>query len=434
MKNRTAPARKIRLLLAFVSIVALIAVFTLAAQSAALRIVLIGDSTMCNYAASAYPWAGWGQELAFFFKPGSVTVTNKAIGGRSSRSFIEDGHWASTLAILQKGDFLFIQFGHNDRSTVAARHADTAQYRQYLTQYITESRAKGAIPVLVSPMNMNTWNGTTLREVFNEGANDYHAAMIRVATTLKVPFVDLEKKSATLFQSMGQAYITSYFFMTLAVNEYTNYPTGYSDGTHFQEMGAINIAKLVAEGIKELAADPTITPLANLLAPQYAVNVAMNKAGAGLITASGTYPAGPTITLKVIPNAGQTFLRWVNSANTALTTNTHYTFTMGSTANSSIAIYQGGTGIVVTYPAGPVKKTADRIAVTLCPSTRTAVVSSIDAMQSVSVLDIAGRTMLTQKSIGQSIALDLSGLNNGMYFVAVQTTGGKYTRPVDLWK
>ena len=265
-----------------------------------------------------------------FLNKNSVTIINKSIGGRSSRSFIEDGHWASTLAILQKGDFLFIQFGHNDRSTVPERHADTAQYRKYLTQYVNESRAKGAIPILVSPMNMNAWNGTTMREVFNEGVNDYHAAMLRVVNAEKVPFIDLEKKTAEVFRRLGQKYLAAFIFNP-------------GEGTHFQEMGALLNARLVTEGIKELEADTDVGKLAAALAPQYMVSVASNKTGAGMITESGNYPQGAPLTVKTIPNPGEKFQRWQDGTGKSLTTDTLYRFTMGAADASYTAMYQGGT-------------------------------------------------------------------------------------------
>ena len=116
--------------------------------------------------------------------------------------------------MLKSGDFVLIQFGHNDRDTKPERYADTTTYKSYLRLYVNESRAKGAIPVFVSPMNMNTWNGTALREVFTEcdrGA-DYRGAMINVANELNVPFIDLEKKSAAFMKSVGQSYCTNYHF------------------------------------------------------------------------------------------------------------------------------------------------------------------------------------------------------------------------------
>jgi lysophospholipase L1-like esterase len=229
-------------------------------QTAALRVIIIGDSTASTYTATD-PLKGWGQELQQFFKTGAVTVINKAIGGRSSRSFIEDGHWKSTLALMQKGDFLLISFGTNDAGSVAERHTDTAGFRQYLTQYVTESRAMGVIPILVSTVCQNSWTGTTLKEGFTIGANDYRGAMIRVVDALNVAFVDLEKRTAALFTSLGQATLSASYF---------------NGGTHFQEKGAIAVAKCVAEGIAALSKNADVAPLAAALNAQLIPTSALN--------------------------------------------------------------------------------------------------------------------------------------------------------------
>jgi len=252
-KLKTTKKSGSKTLFLVIGIVTLLAAVTWAAvQSAALRIIIIGDSTASTYSATD-PLKGWGQELQQFFKAGTVTVLNKAIGGRSSRSFIEDGHWASTLAILQKGDYLLVSFGTNDAGSVAARHTDTAGFRTYLTQYVTESRAKGVIPILVSTVCQNSWTGTTLKEGFTIGANDYRGAMIRVVDALNVAFVDLEKRTAALFTSLGQSTLSASYF---------------SGGTHFQEKGAIAVAKCVAEGIAALSKNPDVAPLAAALDPK----------------------------------------------------------------------------------------------------------------------------------------------------------------------
>ena len=241
-----------------IGMVSLLAALTWAAiQATALRIIIIGDSTASTYTATN-PLKGWGQELSLFFSK-NVTVINKAIGGRSSRSFIEDGHWTSTLALMQKGDYLLISFGTNDAGSVAERHTDTAGFRKYLTQYVTESRAMGVIPILVSTVCQNTWSGTTLKEGFTIGANDYRGAMIRVVDASNVAFVDLEKRTAALFTSIGQSALSASYF---------------SGGTHFQEKGAIAVAKCVAEGIGALSKNADVAPLAAELS---GVTFASNK-------------------------------------------------------------------------------------------------------------------------------------------------------------
>jgi lysophospholipase L1-like esterase len=383
-----------------------------AIQSAALRVVIIGDSTVQTYSASD-SLRGWGQEIGFFFNANTVTVVNKAIGGRSSRSFIEDGHWASTLAILQKGDFLFIQFGHNDRDTKAERHTDTAGYRKYLTQYVTESRAKGAIPILVSPMNMNAWNGTTLREVFNEGANDYHAAMLRVVNEQKVPFIDLEKKTAKIFQSLGQAYLAAFIFNT-------------GEGTHFQEMGALLNARCVAEGIKELAADVDVGKLAAVLGPQYSVTVTPNKTNAGMITASGTYPPGAPLTIKVVPNSGQTFQGWQDARGKTIAAASKFKDTMGAAAITYYAMYQGGTPVLERFTLTRAARTFTFVR----GSEGGMTVISKDPILSVHAADLSGRTIPVRLYGACHAVLDEQYLA-GTRAVTVTTSSGSYALSVN---
>jgi len=380
------------------------------AQSAAMRIVIIGDSTVMTYTASD-SLRGWGQEIGLFFNTGAVTVVNKAIGGRSSRSFIEDGHWTSTLGILQKGDFLFIQFGHNDRSTVAERYTDTAQYRQYLTQYITESRAKGAIPVLVSPMNMNAWNGTTLREVFNEGASDYHAAMLRVANAQKVPFIDLEQKTAKIFQSLGQVYLTAFIFNT-------------GEGTHFQEMGALLNARCIAEGIKELSTDADVGKFSALLGPQYMVTVKSNKSGAGMITASGTYPPGAALVIKTVPNSGQIFQKWQDASGTQVSVKTQFRDTLGEAAVSFTALYQGGTATLTRQPGSA---HGHLIYVNGHINGHYEIVSGRPIV-SVSAIDVTGRIKERKSTDGHRVMLG-PVVGSGVTFFVIETANSALVTP-----
>lgn len=304
------------------------------------KIYLIGDSTVCNYNASAYPQTGWGQMLPYFIDKASFTVDNRAIGGRSSRSFYEEGRWTTVSGLLKAGDYVFIQFGHNDRDTKPERYTDTAAYKKFLKIYIDDTRAKGAFPVLVSPMIMNAWRGTTLRNVFTEGANDYRGAMKQVADKLKVPFIDLNMKSFNLLKDLGQNYITRFIYHTYVAGEYPNYPDGITDGTHFQEMGAIEMARLVVQGITELQKESTMASLVPALNPLYPLTIKQDVANAGLITRSANYPVGINITNKVIPNANFTFHYWNDATNKKISDKAIYTFKMGNNATSYTAIYQ----------------------------------------------------------------------------------------------
>jgi lysophospholipase L1-like esterase len=384
-------------------VVIAVAVAMAAIRAAAPRVVIIGDSTAYTYPASD-SLRGWGQELGYFFKQGAVAIINKSIGGRSSRSFVEDGHWASTKDILKKGDILLISFGTNDRGTVPERHADTAQFRQYLTQYVNESRAMGAIPVLISTVNQNSWSAAAFVRGYTTGVNDYRGAMLRVVEALDVPFIDLEQKSADLFKSLGQKYLSDFFFI--------------GGNTHFREMGAVGIAKLVAEGIKELADDPEVGPLSVALAPQYMVTVTSNKSGAGMITASAAYPQNAPITLQVQPGSGQTFECWQDETGTSLSTQKLFTFSMGTAARSYVAVFKGGTAIASRAAALTAK--SPPVAVSLSG----AGIASIDAFDeiiSVRVTDVSGKCILSCKPMRNRASLDLAGLARGWYMVSVRT-------------
>lgn len=408
-----SPSLEKRLLVLFAMVGAVWAATTATPQ----RIVIIGDSTVCNYAASKYPQAGWGQELSLYFQTGSVTVVNNAIGGRSSRSFVEDGHWATTLASLKQGDILMVQFGHNDRDfSKAERYTDTADYKMYLAQYANEARAKGAHPVFVTPMNMNTWTGTTVREVFTEGTNNYRAAMIHAAADLKVPVIDLEKKSKLLMDTLGQAYLTKFHFLGLDTGEYANFPNGSADGTHFQEAGSQENARMVTEEIARQSTDSVLSLLAPLLAPLAKVTVESNLAGGGTITRTRLYPAGSTVTLKVKTASGKVFLRWMDGQGKTATSEKRYTFTMDGAEHRYIAMFEGGSSAANPVPRPlPLRVVGRKLVGT----------QGLDLR----IVDARGTVVLATR--GGAEVVDLSGLPAGAYW-ARSARDGNSRFPISL--
>lgn len=203
---------------------------------AAPRVVLVGDSTVATYAkppADRPELTGWGQVFDEFFKDG-VTVVNCAVSGRSSKSFIREGRWKKALE--EKPDYVFIQFGHNDCPGKGDRTTDpNGDYRDYLRQYINDTRSLGAKPILVTPVSRRLFKGDQLSDHTLE---PYAQAMHEVGQELHVPVLDLYKASCALYLSLGDegsAYIN----------------VSPEDRTHFSRKGAIAIAGLVA---KELAA------------------------------------------------------------------------------------------------------------------------------------------------------------------------------------
>jgi len=121
-------------------------------QNRPVHIFMVGDSTMAEKDPKAEPERGWGQALQALFDD-TVKVSNHAVNGRSSKSFIDEGRWETVLGSLQSGDYVIIQFGHNDQKPDEARHTDPyAAYKRNLEKYVTETRAKGAFPILCTPI------------------------------------------------------------------------------------------------------------------------------------------------------------------------------------------------------------------------------------------------------------------------------------------
>ncbi|HEX2958108.1 MAG TPA: SGNH/GDSL hydrolase family protein [Chitinispirillaceae bacterium] len=391
-------------------------VSTLVYAQTALRITIIGDSTVCNYAASKYPQTGWGQVLGLFFNSGSVIINNKAIGGRSTRNFYQEGRWTEIVPTLQKGEYVFIQFGHNDRDyNKAERYTDTTDYKEYLRKYVNESRAKGAIPVLISPMNMNAWNGSSVREVFCEGANNYRGAMMNVVKELTVPFIDLEKKSVALQKRMGADYCAKFIYLGLEAKEYPNYPDGVSDGTHFQEMGANFMAKFVCEGINELKSNADMAKLAAQLKPQFKVNVIKGKSITGTATESGnTFPESASVTIKIRLASADKFTAWYESTGKKVSTVPLYTFCM-KTADITLTPDQPTTGIR--------KKTPVTRNMEIDYAANTLILNQVSSFVSIDIYSLAGKKILTKKIAPEPnaglIRVPVESLSEGSYIVRV---------------
>ncbi|NBV21987.1 MAG: rhamnogalacturonan acetylesterase [Proteobacteria bacterium] len=205
------------------------------------RIAVIGDSTVCEYPTTSNI-RGWGHFLAPAFPP-HVRIINVAKSGRSTKTFIKEGLWTKTLA--EKPDYVLIQFGHNDSHAKERPESTDAatDYREFLRRYVTEARAAGAQPVLVTPMHRRTYdkNGKLTQELL-----PYAEAMKAVAQELKTGLVDLHAASGALFEKLGDAGSADLSCST-------------TDRTHFSEKGAKAMADLV---LAELAkAEPKLKSL-----------------------------------------------------------------------------------------------------------------------------------------------------------------------------
>ena len=329
-------------------------------DSTSFSIYVVGDSTVQTYKDNVYPQTGWGQVLGYFFDASRVKVNNYAIGGRSSRTFIEEGRLDEVKGKLQKGDYLFVQFGHNDRDySKAARYVEPSQFSGYIQKYVDAGVAKGANVVLVSPMNLN---GS--RNVFSTGSNNYDARgmMQTVAKNNKIPFVDLNMKSYNTYNNTykGMAdYVTRYLYKKLEKGEYPNFPDGVNDGTtHFQEMGSMGHAQMICEELEDnlksntnLSADAkaALTTLVSAIKKRYTIKVKTNLSNYnGLITQTQYFPAGSPMTLRVTPN-GQTFEKWVDDDCNEISKNMiYYGFKTKARDITYTAMFKGGAACTPT--------------------------------------------------------------------------------------
>ena len=213
---------------------------------------LAGDSTMAPKIAEKRPETGWGEMLQDFFDTTAVRVVNHARNGRSTRTFIEEGRWKAIVDSLNTGDYVFIQFGHNDESKDKIdRYTPPADFRANLQRFVSEARSKGAKPVLLTPVMRRRFdkNGA-----IRDSHGEYPDIVRSVAMEMKVPLIDLHKKTEALLRLFGPQ-ASSALFLQLPPRENPNYPNGIQDNTHFSPFGARIVASLAVEGIREASLD-----------------------------------------------------------------------------------------------------------------------------------------------------------------------------------
>ena len=249
-----------------------------------ITIFMIGDSTMANKVLTGgNPERGWGQMLPGYFSE-EIRVDNHAVNGRSSRSFINEGRWDKVVASIKKGDYVFIQFGHNDEKPKADRHTDPGTtFDDNLRKFVNETRAKGGIPVLFNSIVRRNFGVAADAQVlkdavsqddFRKDANpdakrdassapkpkegdkliDTHGAYLdsprNVARELNVPFVDMNKITHDLVEGLGPDK-SKELFMWVAPNTVPAMPKGREDNTHLNVYGGRLIAGLTVEAIAQ---------------------------------------------------------------------------------------------------------------------------------------------------------------------------------------
>lgn len=209
-----------------------------------------GDSTVQFNNIYTYPQTGIGQVMPMFLKR-DVKVDNRAVNGRSTKSFIDEFRVAYIYDNITEGDFLFIQFGHNDEKINDPSRYTRPDYEfiENLGKFVNVARNKKAYPVFITPLE---------RRCFDENGilgpcthEEYTNAMIRAGKLYDVPVIDLTSKSREALIASGVE-ASKEWYMHLPVGKYENYPDGLTDNTHLKFKGALKYAGLIAEGLKEL--------------------------------------------------------------------------------------------------------------------------------------------------------------------------------------
>jgi pectinesterase len=218
-----------------------------AMQDRPVSLYLAGDSTIAQKLVTRRPETGWGEMLQQHFDIDRVRVQNHARNGRSTRTFIEEGRWQAIVDDLRPGDYVFIQFGHNDASVEKTdRYTPPADYRRNLARFVAEVRAKGANPVLMTPVMRRRFDASG---VFYDAHGEYPDLVRATAAELGVPLIDMHRTSERVLREYGAERSKS-LFLHLARGENANYPDGLEDNTHFSPAGAEVMARLAVEGIR----------------------------------------------------------------------------------------------------------------------------------------------------------------------------------------
>jgi lysophospholipase L1-like esterase len=213
----------------------------------------IGDSTMANKVKpDQNPERGWGQVFPQFLTD-DVKFDNRAVNGRSTKSFINEKRWDSVYKSLKKGDYVFIQFGHNDakdKDSLRYTNPHTA-YRHNLIRFVTETREKGATPIIFSSISRRNFNESG---VLIPTHGDYTLEARLVAQEYNVTFIDMEYYSELLEQSYGPEK-SKQLHLHYKAGEIPYYKEDKADDTHFCVKGATEIAKIVIAELKKTKLD-----------------------------------------------------------------------------------------------------------------------------------------------------------------------------------
>ena len=211
-------------------------------------VFIAGDSTAAPKLETKRPETGWGEHLQKHFDGRKVRVDNHAANGRSTKTFISENRWQAILDKLKPGDYVFIQFGHNDQSKEKGdRYTPPADFHANLVRFVKDVRAKKATPVLLTPVMRRRFDK---QGAFYDVHGEYPDITRRVASEQKVALIDMHRASEKVLVKYGPDESRK-LFLQLKAGENPNYPQGVEDNTHFSPAGADIMASLAVEGIRE---------------------------------------------------------------------------------------------------------------------------------------------------------------------------------------
>lgn len=216
-------------------------IFAQQTSSGKFTVWTIGDSTMANKKAEVAPETGWCQAFPNFVTE-KVEIKNRAMNGRSSKSFITEGRWKWVLDSLKAGDYVFIQFGHNDeKNQDSTRYTEPfSTYKKNLERFVRETREKGATPILFTSIVRRKFESGMLTDTHG----NYPVVTRVVANEMKVPLVDLQMLTAGAVTALGDEPSKRIYLWTPPTEKF---PEGRKDDTHLCKEGANLVAKLAAQ-------------------------------------------------------------------------------------------------------------------------------------------------------------------------------------------
>jgi lysophospholipase L1-like esterase len=209
----------------------------------AVTFFLAGNSTVVDQDDD--PWASWGQMIPRFLKPG-IAVSNQAESGLSLGSFLSGNRLKKVMSMMKPGDYLFIEFGHNDQKEKGPEDGAFKSYSERMRLFVNEFRKKGGIPVIVSPANRRSFGEDGK---ITNSLGDYPEAARAIAKELNVPFIDLNAMTKTLYESFGVEN-SKELFVIFPANTFPGQDKALNDNTHFNSYGAYELAKCIIEGIR----------------------------------------------------------------------------------------------------------------------------------------------------------------------------------------